>query len=1339
MAIPDLGLLPARRRAWSWCRWAWLEKSASAAAGLARGYLGRPELTAERFVPDPFGDPGERLYRSGDLARYRPDGQLDYLGRRDQQVKVRGFRIEPGEIEAALLAHGAVRSAAVLPRQDASGGGALVAYLETARGAVAAGEIRKLLEARLPEHMIPAAWVFVESMPLTANGKLDRRALAALPLEPAGDADPGAPRTPTEELVAGIFATVLGVERVGPAADFFALGGHSLLATQVASRVRAVLGVELPVRTVFVAPTVAGLASWLDRAAQPGEPGTAIPRLSRDEPPGLSFAQQRLWFLDRLEPGSPLYNIPVAVELTGRLDRAALAAALGEVVRRHEALRTTFREAAGEPVQVIAEPAGLTLPLIDLAGCEAVVSRLAQAEARRPFDLGRGPLLRALLLRAGAERHVLLLTMHHIVSDGWSIGVLVREVATLYAAFAGGAAEPAARACDPVRRLRRLATAASVGRAPGLGARLVAREARRRRPPWSCRRTGRGRPQSPRARSGSEFVLGHGDLAGLKALSRRRRGDAVHDAARRLHRARPALDRRGRPGGRARRPRGGPGCEAEPLIGLFVNTLVLRTDLSGEPPFAELLARVREATLGAYAHQELPFERLVEALAPERDLSRPPLVQVLFTLQNAPLEPLDLPGLAVTASAVSTGTAKFELSCALTETDGRLAGTLEHDRDLFDATTAFRLADGFARLLAAAAAAPEAAVGAASAERRGAPGAARGVVRRPRRRRPLSSPRRSPISSPGQAAERPAAEALTCEGETLSYGELDRRANRLARFLRELGVAPEVPVGLLFERGVDLVAALLAVVKAGGAYVPLDPDYPEERLAFLLEDSAAAVLLTEEGPEPLAKTGGRSARVLPENLAYLIYTSGSTGRPKGVAIEHRSAVAFARWAHTVFAPEDFAGVLAATSVSFDLSVFELFVTLAWGGTVILAANALELPHLAAAGEVTLLNTVPSAMAELVRQRAVPASVRTVNLAGEPLKRSLVDAIYESTSASRVLDLYGPSEATTYSTWAPAPRDERREPAIGRPIAGTRAVLLGRSGELVPVGAAGELCLGGAGLARGYFNRSDLTADGFVPDPFAPEPGGRLYRTGDLARWLPDGRLDYLGRIDQQVKVRGFRIELGEVEAALLAHGQIQEAAVLAVDGSLVAFVVAAAGEAAEAPALRSFLRKRLPEFMVPSAWRFLPSLPLTPNGKVDKKALAQLRPERTSGTAEAPRTPAEELVAGIFAEVLKAERIGVTESFFDLGGQSLLATRVASRVGRVFGVELPVRAVFEAPTVEGLAAWIEGSPRAAEPAARIPRISARSRRACRLRSSGSGSWTGSRRAARSTTSRWRSS
>jgi amino acid adenylation domain-containing protein len=1291
---------------------------------LCAGYR-RPELTAKAFLPDPFsGAPGSRLYRTGDRARYLVDGNLEFLGRLDQQVKVRGYRIELGEIEVALARHPGLREAVVLVREDEPGDRRLVAYVvPSAEPCPSSAELRDGLRQTLPEYMIPSAFVALAELPVTPNGKLDRQALPA----PQWSAGTGlvAPRTPVEKRLAAIWSDVLGVPQVGLEDNFFDLGGHSLLATQMVSRVRESFGVELALRTLFERPRLDELAAWL--AGEEGEEGkeqawgAPIVRVSREEPQVLSFAQQRLWFLDQLEPGSPVYNVPAAVELSGRLDEAALAAAFGEVVRRHKVLRTTFRMIAGQPMQVVAEPSGFDLPVVDLRGLpgrerDEETSRLAAAEARRPFDLARGPLLRAVLLRLGAEEHVALAVMHHVVSDGWSLGILVRELGAFYAAFLQGRPSPlpefAVQYTDFAAWQRRHLSGELLkselawwrGHLAGMP-QVLDLPADHPRP---AVRTVRGAERG--------FTIGHETLAGLTGLCQRHGGTLFMTLLAGflglLQRYAGQDDLAvGTPiAGRNR-------VETEPLIGLFVNTLVLRGNLSGDPDFTELLDRARETTLSAYAHQDLPFERLVEELTPERDLSRPALVQVLFSLQNAPSGPLELPGLALTVSTVPTGTAKFDLACMLMETAQGIEGTFEYSRDLFEAQTIERLAGHFVRLLSGAVEAPRRLLSqlpllsAAEREQLLVEWNDAGAL----------PPSEVPIHAlfEAQAARTPGATALVqgSTGERWTYAELDRWADSVAHRLAELGVGPEVRVGVCLTRTPLLAASLLGVLKAGGAYVPLDPRYPRERLAFLLEDTAAAVLLTEPGfvdklPEHRAEvllvegswrgteTAPRTASgVLPGNLAYLIYTSGSTGRPKGVAIEHRSAVAFARWARTVFPPEDLAGVLAATSIAFDLSVFELFVTLAWGGKVVLAENAMELPQLAAAGEVTLLNTVPSAMAELARLRAMPESVRTVNLAGEPLKRSLVEAIHESSASCRVLDLYGPSETTTYSTWGLAARDERREPAIGRPIAGTRLLVLDRGGEPVPVGVPGELLIGGAGLARGYLDRPDLTAERFVPDPFPPreggEPGGRAYRTGDLVRYLPDGRLEYLGRIDHQIKVRGFRVEPGEIAAALAAHPWVRDAVVMAQKQSaggqrLVAYVVGTPGEEPELSELRAFLRERLPDFMLPAAYAFLPSLPLTSNGKVDRQALARLSPERVTASAMvAPRTPSEELVAGIFADLLGVERVGVTEDFFALGGHSLLATQVASRVRSVFGIELPLRAIFEAPTVESLAGRLE--------------------------------------------------
>jgi amino acid adenylation domain-containing protein len=1295
---------------------------------LARGYLGRPDLTAERFVPDPTGD-GERLYRTGDLVRHRADGEIEFLGRIDFQVKIRGVRVEPGEIEALLAAHPGVREAVVVVRER-GGEARLVAYVAPG------GEgLRAWLESRLPAAMVPSAFVSLDALPLTPNGKVDLRALPEPEWDQEATSGFTAPRTPTEELLAAVWAAVLGRSPIGIHDGFFDLGGHSLRATQVVSRVRRVLGVELPLRAVFEAPTVAGLALRIEAARRGDAPVPPIVPVARGVELPASFAQERLWFLDQLgDPGDAgaAYNIPAGLRLRGPLSVPTLAAALAGLARRHEALRTTFalRDEA-RVVQVVSPSLDLPLPVIDLAGVsDTEARRVAAAEAARPFDLARGPLVRALLLRTGAEEHVLVLVMHHIVSDGWSMGVLLRELARLYegASLPPLAIQYADYAAwqrgwlqgEPLRRQLDFWRERLAGLAP-----LLELPADRPRPPVQGTRGGHvelpldleGLDALCRARGVTLFMV---LLAGLQALL-------------------------GRITGREDPPVGTPianrqRAETEGVAGLFVNTLALPAGLAGDPSFADLLARVRETTLDAYAHQDLPFEKLVEELRPERDLSHAPVFQVMLAVQNAPFAPPAFAGLDLQPLDLDTGTAKLDLMLGVVDRPGGRILQAEYSRDLFDRTTIARLLGSLSGLLAAAVAGP-------SLRLSDLP-----LLSEAGRQQALVEWNDTAVRHPdsclhervaAQAERTPGAVAVACQGERVTYADLMLRSRHLAGHLRRLGVGRDVgserPVGVCLERTPGLVVSLLAILQAGGVYVPLDPTYPAERLAFLLEDCGQGfeaplvvsreALLTRLGPVQSvcldrdadaisSAPDAPSADVRPEHLAYLIYTSGSTGRPKAVAIEHRNAVALVDWAAEVFPPEDLAGVLASTSINFDLSVFELFVPLALGGTVILADNALALAGLPEAGQVTLVNTVPSAMAELLRLEALPPSVRTVNLAGEPLARSLVMEI-EANSSARVLDLYGPSEDTTYSTFARRHGDE--PVTIGRPLSGGRAYLLDRWQRPASAGAPGEVWLGGAGLARGYLRRPELTAERFVPDPFAAfadGPGARLYRTGDLARHRADGCLELLGRIDHQVKVRGFRIEPGEVETHLLAFPGVREAAVLALgeggDRKLAAFVA----PSVPGDGLRSFLAGRLPSHMVPSVFAFLEALPRLPNGKLDRRALAAL-PVNGTGTGEGfapPATEDELRMAAIWAEVLGVPRVGLHDDFFRLGGHSLLATRVVARLRRDFGVDLPLRSLFQEPTVARLLEAVRVAKAAGEPPPAVPRIAALSRSASNLRS-----------------------
>ncbi|HVR95722.1 MAG TPA: non-ribosomal peptide synthase/polyketide synthase, partial [Thermoanaerobaculia bacterium] len=1278
--------------------------------GLARGYLNRPELTAERFIPHPWGV-GERLYRTGDLARLLPDGAVDFLGRLDDQVKIRGFRIEPGEIEAVLAALPEVRACAVLARRDSPGETRLVAYVVYREGRVPPSEeLRNRLRERLPDYMVPAAFVVLEALPLTPNGKVDRRALSASAAPERTVSAGGEALDPIEELLAGIWAEVLGLDRVGTGEDFFALGGHSLLATQVVSRVRSVLGAELPVRTLFESPTVAGLARAVQESGE-GQAPPIVPVL-RDGDLPLSFAQQRLWFLDQLEPGNPAYNIPLAVRLTGELPVDRLRGVFAEVVRRHESLRTTFASRDGRAVQVISPPR-VELPVLDLSQVpESEALRLARDEARRPFDLQRGPLLRLALVRLSEKEHLLLLTMHHVVSDGWSMGVLLREIAALHSGRA--LPELAVQYADFAvwqrswlegevleaqleywrRQLGHLNGAPQVLELP----------------------LDRPRPAVQTFRGAARDISLPLDLsAAVHGLCRREGATPfmVLLAAWAVLLGRHAGQHDvlvGTPvAGRNRR-------EIEDLIGFFVNTLVLRADLSEGLGFGGLLRQVRRTALDGYAHQDVPFERLVEELAPERDMSRSPLFQVMLVLQNAPGESLSVPGLTLTPLALEGGAAKFDLTLALQERGDRtFAGTLEHNADLFDGSTAARLCARFTALLAAAAADPDLPVSELPLllpeERH------QSLLEWNDTARPYVAGVTLHELIARQAESAPDAVAACFEDEALSYGELERRANRLAHRLVGLGVEPDGRVGVRMERSLEMIVALLGILKAGAAYVPLDPSYPQERLALLAASSGARVVLTAESwQETGERTDAVPARVLEGNLAYVIYTSGSTGTPKGVMVPHRGIVNRLLWMQEAYGLIPGDRVLQKTPFSFDVSVWEFFWPLLVGSRLVFARpeghkDPFYLADVIAREEITTLHFVPSMLQAFLEAPGVSElrSVRQVMASGEALPPELVRRFYSRIPGTALHNLYGPTEASVdVSFWACEP-----DPAvvpIGRPIANLRLHVVDRGLRLQPAGVPGELLLGGVGLARGYLGRPDLTAASFVPDPFGSEAGGRLYRTGDLARVLPDGEVEYLGRIDFQVKIRGFRIELGEIEAALASHPGVRECVVLVredVPGSrrLAAYLVGE--DLPDADGLRAFLSRRLPDYMVPSVFVPLDALPLSPNGKVDRKALSALAAPEIVGdpTASNPVDPVEELLAGIWAEVLRLGRVGVHDDFFALGGHSLLATQVVSRIRAVLGVELAVRALFEAPTVAGLARLVResGEGRQAPPIVPVPR------------------------------------
>ncbi|RKI51355.1 amino acid adenylation domain-containing protein, partial [Corallococcus sp. AB049A] len=1279
--------------------------------GLAWGYLNRPDLTAERFVPHPFAaTPGERLYRTGDKARWREDSTLDFLGRVDFQVKVRGFRIELGEIEAALRSASGVNEAVVVARgSDADK--RLIGYVTVHAGhSLDADALKVHLRKNLPEYMVPSALVVLDALPLNANGKVDRKALPEPEAQQSGTSYE-APRTEAEAKLASIWAEVLHLPQVGVKDSFFELGGHSLLATQVVSRVRAEFNVELPLRALFESPTVEALAGRLHGSASSQAP--KLTRVTHDGPRPLSFAQQRLWLLDQLQPGDASYNIPTALQLSGHLDTEALRRAFEALVQRHEALRTTFHSHQDQPIQTIHAASGWTLPLVDLSTLpealrEEEARRLANEEARRPFDLARGPLLRATLARLAEDSHLLLVTMHHIVSDGWSMGVLVREMVAFYESFATGSTP--AFAPLPVQYADFATWQRDWLQGEALEAQIHFWKQQLSGAPAALELpTDRPRPpvQSHRGATVDLHIPAQVSEA-LKTLAQREGATpfmtllAAFQVLLSRYSAQDDVSVGTPIAGRTQ-------AETEGLIGFFVNTLVLRAQMNPRATFRELLTQVRGTTFAAFEHQHLPFEKLVEAVQPARDLSRSPLFQAMFVLQNTPNEALRLPGLSFQALPLEAHFAKFDLSLGLREGRDGFVGTMEYATDLFDAATVQRMAGHFGVLLEAIAKKPDTRLGDLP------------LLTDPERQQLLiewNPPASQVAQVPSIAAmveaqvhRTPDALAVITPERQLTYRELDAKANQLAHRLRGLGVGPEVRVGLCVERTEDLVIGALGILKAGGAYVPLDPSYPRERLGWLLEDAQGPALVAhshllsalpetsstpvcldsdeELATQPVTKP---AVAIHPGHLAYLIYTSGSTGRPKGVAISHGNAVSFLHWALETFTAEELKGTLAATSLNFDLSVFELFAPLSSGGAVVVAKNALHLAELPTASLVTLVNTVPSAMAQLLRLNAVPPSVRVINLAGEALPETLAKQVYAVPSVQKLYNLYGPSEDTTYSTASLVGRDE--VPLIGRPLPATRAYVLDASLQPVPVGVAGELYLAGEGQARGYLLRPELTAERFVPEPYGP-PGGRMYRTGDRVRYRKDGRLEYLGRIDFQVKVRGFRIELGEVEAALRRAPGLKDAVVVAkgeaADKRLVAYVTPKAEASLEVEALKAHLRQGLPEYMVPAAVVVLDALPLNSNGKVDRKALPEPGNLARSSDFIAPRNDTEAQLAALFAEVLRVERVGIRDDFFALGGHSLLATQVVSRVRAAFAVELPLRALFEAPTVEGLAPKLAGA------------------------------------------------
>jgi len=1397
--------------------------------GLARGYRNRPELTAEKFIPNPFSQqPGTRLYKTGDLARYLPNGNIEYLGRIDHQVKIRGFRIELGEIEAVLETHPTVQKSVVISHQQETDNKRLIAYIISSPSQPFDPQaLRRFLQERLPDYMIPQAWLSLETLPLTSSGKIDRQALEKVTIDDFSSKKTFiTPRNPIEEELLALWADVLGLESLGIHDDFFELGGHSLLATQIISRIRDTFDVEIQLRQLFETTTIANLAKQIENLHQQIERPPIQP-VTREQPLALSFAQQRLWFIDQFEGrNNVLYNMPAALHLSGYLNVIALKQTLREIIRRHETLRTQFPHQDGIPYQAIQTASTMPdlLPVIDLAILtkeqqKLETQRLINQEAMQPFDLVSGPLFRATLLQLGAKEQVLLLTMHHIISDGWSMGILVKELNLLYEAFSQKRASPLSplsiQYADYAHWQRQWLTGEVLDNQVTYWQQQLAQA-----PALLELPTDRPRPAVQTFRGHTiYFTIAPEWVKPLKILSRQNSATLFMT----LHAAFITL--LSRYSGQEHIVVGSPIAnrtmsEIEPLIGFFVNTLVLHTDLSDNPTFQQLLLRVRQDTLNAYLYQDLPFEQLVEVLKLTRNLSYNPLFQVMLAFQNAPMEEIDLAGLTTTFLSPENQIARFDLTLSLTEKDEQLNGYLEYNLDLFDTTTIQRMIEHFQVLLES-------------------------IVHHPQQRinelpllttveqQQLLAWNQTQTDYPkercihqlfeAQVEKTPTNIAVVYQSEHLTYQELNTRANRLAHYLRNQGVQPEVIVGICLERSFDLIVGLLAILKAGGAYLPLDFSYPQARLTFMLEDAQISIILTQEkwlAQLPIScnaiclerdsqlisryPTDNPNNNVQANHLAYVMYTSGSTGKPKGVEIAHRGLVNLTYTLIPIFKMQTGVKLLQFASLNFDVATSDFTLTLCSGAILVIipSTKALfsnnSLVHTLRSQEITHLQIPPSVL-EKLPHLATFTSLQAIIVAGEACPANL--ATYWSKGRS-FFNAYGPTEATIYATFTQCIDDNnKKNPPIGLPLANIQTYILDRFLQPLPISIPGELHIGGIGLARGYRNHPELTAEKFIPNPFSQQPGTRLYKTGDLARYLPDGNIEYLGRLDHQVKIHGFRIELGEIEAVLAQYERVQEVVVMAQedhsgDKRLVAYLVpnfleerffyqtdclcevkghsfswrtqdfSAYGFSLDLTTVESDdyaqlslepeqtvtvtltlpgdskivqlsgqihqwnasqmiihfsptssegqrvhqaflwlltqhnylvdvqrqmthllpaqLKQQLPGYMIPTLFIALLAFPLTPNGKIDRQALPAPQAQRLSAEDYvAPRTPTEQLLADIWAEVLEVTPVSIHDNFFELGGDSILSIQVTSRANQN-GIPLTPRLLFNHQSIAEL-------------------------------------------------------
>ncbi|PYP83917.1 MAG: non-ribosomal peptide synthetase [Blastocatellia bacterium AA13] len=1302
--------------------------------GLAKGYLNREELTDERFIEHAFV-PGERMYRTGDLGRMLASGEVEYIGRSDEQIKYHGYRVEINEIRSKLNEHGEVRDSVVQVKRDEKGREFLVAYY-AARQEIEDRELREWMRERVIEETIPNIFMHLRKLPLTINGKVNVEALPKIEGRGEGKLRKNErARTAVEEGLAAIWEDVLGAKSIGIHSNFFELGGHSLLATQVVSRVRSVFGLDMSLRALFEHPTLVEFAREVESAVLKGA-GLQLPpliRIAREGNLRLSFAQQRLWFIDQLEPGNPFYNVYAAVRVEGNLNKEVLGRTLSEIVRRHEVLRTVFVTTEGEPAQVILPPEPMDVPETHISGAtveeiDSEIVRLAGEEASRPFSLTTGPLLRVLLIRLKEEEQVVVLSMHHIVSDGWSMGVLVREVAVLYEAFSRGNESPLNEL--PIQYAdfaswqrdwldgEALETQLSFWREQLEGATSVTNlPLDRPRPPVQSSRGAVSLFQLSPDLSHDLKQLSHGETVTLFMTLL----GALHVLL--YHYTRQRDISVGTPiAGRNR-------SETEALIGFFVNTLVMRARVEPAMTFRQVLQQIREVALSAYAHQDVPFEKIVEELQPARSMSHSPLFQVIFMLQNSAVDVLEAPGLKLSPVRIDNYTSKFDLTLSMSEQGGLLGGGLVFNPDIFDEATATRMMSHFQTLLEGIVSKPDLQISELP------------LLRDPELAQLLFESNNAPMDTgdgpflhqlfTSQARSTPDAIAVICEYEQISYLELNQRANQMGRYLMAMGVGPETTVGVCLERRCELIAALLGILKAGGAYLPLDPEYPVERLSFMLEDSHVAIIVTQESLSdslpsvwiPMVDVDQERSEIdrcgrmelevaqCADNAAYIIYTSGSTGQPKGVIVLHRGLSNYLRWAAPQYNVTAGSECPVNSPLGFDLTVTSMFTPLISGGRVVLRKGLSDLETLEQlfdrGEQYALIKATPShlqVLRSLQKNKPESGGVGSLIIGGEALRYEDVEFWRSERPSTRLMNEYGPTETVVGCCVFEVRKEDGRAGAvpIGRAIKNSRMYLLGDNSAVTPPGAAGEIHIGGAGVARGYQRQPALTAEKFVPNPFGIEAGERVYRTGDLAKLRSDGNLEFIGRTDHQVKVRGYRIELGEIEAALMQNSAVREAVVIVRKDDtverLAAYLVSDRNPAPGANELRGYLQGKLPEYMIPSVFVWLDQMPLTRNGKIDKLALPRPKEAgvQASDAYKTSATPIEEMLCVIWAELLDLEHVGVKDNFFELGGHSLVATQAVSRIRDAFRVEIALRTMFEYPTVEDLARVIEDGMRAAE-------------------------------------------